>query len=131
MLDLAGISFKIPRNYTIDIRNSSEDCFRLIPPEADFILELRAERDIDGTEAELQSILEDMEPVILRPVSPLTLNGLSGHHAVYSGRRFQYYAAWLTSLPSAALSITVTSEGNILDMDTAALLAALDPKSLL
>lgn len=125
-----GISFKIPDGYFLDSTygEESDNTIHLYSPDESFALELRVQEDCDGSAAELESVISDLTPTVVYPIAPLAVNGLSGHHATYRNRRTQYYEAWFDIENDTALSVVVETKGDILDVDAAALIAAVDPR---
>ena len=124
-----GISFQIPEGFFFDPVEGCDvlNTIRLFAPDDSFALELRIEEDCVGSEAELASVIHDLEPTLVYPIAPLTINGLQGHHATYRCRRTQYYEAWLDIGEETALSLIIETRGDILNVGTAAVLAAVDP----
>lgn len=125
-----GISFQIPEGFFFDPVEGCDvlNAIRLFAPDESFTLELRMEEDCMGSEQELASVIHDLEPALVYPIAPLTVNGLQGHHATYRCRRTQYYEAWLEIGEGNALSLIIETHGDILDIDTAAVVAAVDPR---
>lgn len=125
-----GISFQIPDGYYFDSTpgEESENTIHLCAPDESYGIEIRVEEDCDGSEAELESVISDLTPTIVYPIAPLVVNGLCGHHTTYRNRRTQYYEAWFDMEDGVALSVVVETKGDILDVDAAALVAAIDPR---
>lgn len=125
------ISFQIPEGFFFDPVEGTDvlNTIRLFAPDDSFTLELRIEKDCAGLELELASAIHDLEPALVYPIAPLTINGLPGSHATYRCRRIQCYEAWFEIGEGTALSLIIETHGDILDIDTAALVAAVDPKN--
>lgn len=128
----ANISFQIPEGFFFDPVEGCDiaDTIRLFAPDDSFTLELQIEKDCMGTEEELASVIHDLEPNLVHPIAPLTVNDLQGHHATYRCRRTQYYEAWFDIGKGSALNFIVSTHGDILDVDTAAVVDAVDLKRL-
>ena len=125
-----GVSFQIPDGFFLDSTygEESDNTIHLYSSDETFTLELRVEEDCDGAEAELESVISDLSPTVVYPIAPITVNGLSGHHATYRNRRTQYYEAWFDVDDGVALSMVVETKGDILNVDAKALVAAVDPR---
>ena len=125
-----NISFQIPDGFYYDSapREESDNLIYLHPADESYDLQLRIEEDCDGSKAELDSVIYDLSATVVYPVAPISCGGLSGHHATYRSRRTQYYEAWFDLEDGRALTIVVETKGNILDVDTKALVANVDPK---
>jgi hypothetical protein len=126
-----GISFQIPDGYFFDSGRKDEGdiLFRLHAPDQSFAIDVRIEMDLDGILTEMQNMLDDFGSDIVYPPAPLQMNGLHGYHTTYRNRRSQSYEAWFDLGAENALSLTLTTRSNILDIDTAAVLAAIDPRA--
>ena len=126
-----GVSFQIPDGYFFNSEpgGESDNFIQLYAPDQTFTVDIRIEKDCDEVIAELQSVLDDLDPTIVYPPAPLQMNGLTGCHATYRNRRSQSYEAWFELGSETALSMTLTTPGNILDIDTAAVLSAIDPRA--
>lgn len=122
------ISFQIPEGFFLDSRPEllANNSIRLYATDESFSLELRVEMDCDSAEQELASVIHDMEPTVIYNVAPLTVNGLRGHYATFRCQRTQYYEAWFDLEEGTAFSIVVETHGDILAVDTAAVVAAID-----
>ena len=125
-----GISFQIPDGYFLDSTpgEESDNTIRLYAPDESFAVELRVEEDCDGSQAELASVIHDLTPTVVYPIAPITVNGLSGHHATYRNRRTQYYEVWFDIDDGVALSLVVETKGDILDVDANTLVTSVDPR---
>lgn len=124
------ISFQIPDDFILAPGDGTSiaETLRLYAPDQSFILELRVEEDCMTSALELDSVIHDLEPTVVHPIEPLTVNGLHGHHATYRCRRTQYYEAWFDMEKGRALNLIIETHGDILAVDTAAVLAAVDPR---
>ena len=125
-----GVSFQIPDGYFLDSGRTDESdiLLRLHAPDQSHTIEIRIEKDIDGILTEMQNMLYDFGADTVYPPAPLQMNDLTGCHATYQNRRSQSYEAWFELGSETALSLTLTTPGNILDIDTAAVMAAIDPR---
>ncbi|MBQ4624317.1 MAG: hypothetical protein IJB51_07240 [Clostridia bacterium] len=125
-----GVSFQIPDGYFIDLVPGIEfdNGVRLLSPDESFSVELRVEEDCEGAVKELTSVLNDLEPVEICSVEPITMNGLSGYHATYRCLRYQFYEAWFDVDKTTALSLAVETQGDIMDIDVGAIVADVDPR---
>ena len=125
-----GVSFQIPDGYFLDSGRTDEGdiLLHLHAPDQSFTIDVRIEKDIDGILTEMQSMLYDFGSDIVYPPAPLQINDLTGYHTTYRNRRTQSYAAWFALDTETALSLTLTTPGNILDIDTPAVMAAIDPR---
>lgn len=124
-----GISFQIPEGFFFDPIEGCDvlNTIRLFAPDDSFTLELRIEEDCLGSDLELASVIRDLEPTMVYPIASLNINDLQGHHATYRCRRRQYYEAWFDIGEERALRLIIETRGDILDVDTAVLVAAVDP----
>lgn len=104
-----------------------EHCLLLFDENDTFTLELRLEEDCDSSDQELRTILHGLSPIVLQPVTPVVINGMFGHYTVYRSRRTQHYRAWLNMNRGTAFTIDISTTGDISDIDTATLLAEVDP----
>lgn len=125
-----GVSFQIPDGYFIDLVPGIEidNGVRLLSPDESFSVELRVEEDCEGAVKELSSVLNDLEPVEICSVGPIAINELSGYHATYRCLRHQYYEAWFDVDETIALSLVVETQGDIMDIDVATIVAVVDPR---
>lgn len=124
------ISFQIPDGYFLnfDPEMVGDNGVRLYSPDQSYTVELRLEEDCDGSARELTAIIQDLQPTVVYSLAPLTVNNVSGHHTTYRGLRHQHYEAWFDVDGTTALSLVVETQGDILKIDTAALVAAVDPR---
>lgn len=124
------ISFQIPDGFYFNSEpgEESDNTLNLCDPDETFTLELRVEEDCDGSAVELESVINDLAPTVVYPIAPLTINGLSGHHVTYRNRRTQYYEAWFDMADDASFSLIISTAGDILDIDAAAIVTAIDPR---
>lgn len=127
-----GASFEIPDGFYFDSETNEDtpNLLKIVAPDESYTVEVRIEEDCDGTDEELASVIDDLSPEVVYPVAPLLMNGLAGHHATYRNRRTQYYEAHF-GLPDGTthLLILISTAGDILDVDTAALMAAIAPRA--
>ena len=125
-----GVSIQIPDGYFLDSgrTDAGDILLRLHTPDQSHTIEIRIEKDLDGILTEMQNMLDDFGSDVVYPPAPLTMNGLNGYHTTYRLRRSQSYAAWFALDAENVLSLTLTTRSSILDIDTAAVLAAIDPR---
>lgn len=126
-----GVSFQIPDGYFLNSEPGgvTDNFIQLYSPDHSLTVDIRVERDIDGVQAELQRMLDEFESIIAHPIAPLQINGLNGCHVTYLNRRSQTYEAWFELDAENALTLVLNTPGSILDIDTAALVAAIDPRA--
>ena len=119
------ISFQIPEGFFFDPVEGDDaaEALQFFSPDDSFTLELRIEEDCMGSEGELASVIHDLEPTVVYPIAPLTVNGLQGHHAAYRCRRAQYYEAWFDIGDGSALRLIIKTRDDIRGVDTAAVVA--------
>lgn len=124
-----GISFQIPDGclFHAGAAMEEEHCLVLFDADETFTLELRIEEDCDSSDKELRTILHDLSPIVLQPVTPMVINGLFGHYTIYRSRRTQHYMVWLNINRETAFTIDISTTGDISAIDTAALVTAVDP----
>lgn len=125
-----GVSFQIPDGYFLNSEPGEEkdDMLYLYAPDKSFHVMMQIEEDCDGSADELETVLDDMAATVVYPISPVAVNGLSGHHTTYRTKRTQYYEVWFDISVGVALSIVIETYGDIMDIDTAAVIAAIDPR---
>lgn len=126
----ANVSFQIPEGYFLDTdpEENANNCIRLWDPDKRYSVEIRVDDNTRGSEMELAYVLQGMNPRILNPIRPTTINGLSGHHATYRNTRTQYYEIWLDIDADVALLILVVTKEDILKLDVASVISAIDPR---
>ena len=126
-----GVSFQIPDGYFFDSGRKDEGdiLLRLHAPDQSFAIDVRIEMDLDGILTEMQNMLDDFGSDVVYPPAPLQMNGLNGYHTTYRNHRSQSYEAWFELDAENALSLTLTTRSDILAIDTAAVLAAIDPRA--
>lgn len=126
-----GGSFQLPDGYVID-SITEDDTVIFIPiyaPDRSLFIDIRFEKTINAVLVALPRMLEDFVQTIINPVTPLMMNDLTGCHVTYQRSRTQGYEAWFDLDAGYALTIEFRTHGNILDIDTAALLAEIDPRA--
>lgn len=126
-----GVSFRIPDDFFLDSVPDVKSGNRvlLVAPDRNYSVEIRIEEDTDGSEFELQTEIEDLAPKMVHSIAPIAINGLSGFHATYRNRRSQGYAVWFDlNNGSDCLNIVVSTQGNIENIDTAAIIIDIDPR---
>ena len=123
-------SFKIPDGYFIDTEPGMEadECIHLWGPNGDYSVEVRMHTDSANAEASLESVLNGMRPTILKPVSPISINNMTGYEATYRHTRNQYYELWLDIDEGVTMCIVILTSKDILQVDSAAVTAAIDPQ---
>ena len=109
-----GFAFALPDGFLLN--TEPMECFPLgfgawTPGEEKIYVEWQIEVGCHGTYEELRELFIDdsgMSP--LNHISPIIINGLSGHHVMYSDRSGQRYEMRLSSGDGNELSFRVTSE---------------------
>ena len=86
------------------------------------------EEDSEDSEAELESLIADLKANVVYPISPISVKGLSGFHVTYRSIRTQYYEARFDIAEGGTFLLVVDTNGDILDIDCAALLSSVDPR---
>lgn len=126
----ANLSFQIPEDYFLDTdpEEDANNCIRLWAPGKHYSVVIRVDENSRGSEMELAYVLQGMNPKILHPIRPISVNGLSGHHATYRNTRTQYYELWLNVDADVTLLILVVTKEDILKTDVDAVIAAIDPR---
>lgn len=122
------ISFQIPEGFFLDSCPEllSDNAIHLYAPDESFALELTFMECSKGSGLGLVSEIHAMESTSVYFIEPITVSGLSGHHAAYVTEGVQYYEARLDIEESVAFVLTVVTEGDIQDIDVAAVVAAVD-----
>lgn len=123
-------SYQIPDGYFIDTNpdEDTDDYMRLVSPNETFSVDIRLEQDCERSDGELASIIHDITATVVYPTSPIELNGLQGHHATYRTKQSQYYEARFDLPDSQALCLLIITAGDILSIDTTAVVAAIAPR---
>ena len=110
-----GASVAIPDSFFFDTdpENFTSECVALYSPAEDYGLVFSV-YDMEGeTDAALFSILSDCESYkIFQPVSPIFINGLAGHYAVYASLRNSYFEARFQLNGDRQLVVLVQTEDN-------------------
>ena len=90
-------SFAILENFYLKSETDGEadNFITLVSPDESFSVDLSIIENSEGAYEELVSVIEDMVPSIVYPISPISINGIHGYHATYSTKRTQYYEEWL------------------------------------
>ena len=129
-LNVHKVSFQIPDGYFINTVPGMEadDFIHLESPDHGHIVDVRFYQNCAGPKEELVSVVEGMNATMLRPVTDVEVGGLLGCHATYRMVKSQYYELWLISEPGIAMCIGVNTEDEILNVDVAAIVAAIDPQ---
>ena len=129
-LNPGQVSFQIPEGYYIDTDPElvSDNSLHLYSPDMLHRLDLQIVTTSKGSSEELASVLRDMKHTLVRPISLLFINGLTGVHAAYRSEGTQYYEAWLDIAKGVSMLILVSSKWSIEKIDTAAIVAAVDPR---
>ncbi len=127
-----GASFEIPDGFYFDSETGDDtpNQIKFVAPDEYYEVEIRVEEDCDGTDEELASVIHDLSPEVVYPIAPLLMNGLAGHHVTYRNRRTQYYEArFALADGTSQLMVLASTAGDILNVDTAALMAGVDPRA--
>lgn len=124
------VSFQIPEGFYIDTEPElvSDNSLHLYSPDMLYRLDLQIVTTSNGSSEELASVLRDMKHTLVRPTLLLSINGLTGVHAAYRSEGTQYYEAWLDIATGVSMLILVSSKLSIEKIDTAAIVAAVDPR---
>ena len=90
----AGISFQLPDGFFLETcpEESYSNGFMLYPPEGDFWLQIIVSSDCMDAKKEFEFFFSDI--VDLKPqtdITPISLTGLSGYQAIYTGSGHTYY----------------------------------------
>lgn len=125
-----NFSFQIPDGFYLDSEpgEESDNFLWLWFPNGKYALTLHVLNDCSDTKSELESVIADMTPEWSSPIEPITVNGFHGHHAAYHQCHPHYYEVWLQIADSAAFNIVMENPNGVLDADTAAVIAAIDPR---
>jgi len=100
----------------------------LVSPDKRFSVDLSIIEDSEGAYEELVSVIEDMAPSIVYPISPISINGIQGYHATYRAKRTQYYEAWLDIDSGVTFNLVIETTGDILSIDCTKLFADVAPQ---
>lgn len=124
------VSFQIPEGYFIDTAPEliSDNFLHLYAPDMSFFIDIHVYTESKDSTAELSSVLRDMKHTLAHPVSIISINGLTGVHAAYRAQGTQYYEAWLDVEKDVTLLILLSAKSHIEKIDTASIVAAIDPR---
>lgn len=127
-----GVSFRFPEGYALRTKTEciAEEYLFFIPPENTFVLELRIDHDCEPSNSELTDTLQNLGTDIVRQITPITLNGLHGHYAIYRGIRTQFYHARFDLPQNYALDFLISTPENILDVKIDKVFDVLDLKAI-
>lgn len=127
----SGISFRIPDGYYYNSTTGEErpNKLTLHDPAEKYTLDIALCEETQSALGEITFIMDDMKLPLVTPITKIEINGLSGYDVTYQDRRYGYYEMWLDA-PSAGacLNIIITIDGNIQEVETAAVVAAIDPR---
>ncbi len=90
------VSFLLPDGFYFedDPDINVEHGFCAWPPEKDYLCSWNFYEDCWGSKAELENWLSpECGFISLTPITPIQMNGLSGHFLLYKNRQAQYYEA--------------------------------------
>lgn len=123
-----NVSFQIPDGFFLDANpdEDTDDYLKLVAPDESYSIDIRFYQDSMDAKAELESVIHDLRAEIFYPVAPIIMGGLPGYHATYRDRRTQYYEAWFDIEESFTLDMVFYTKCDILSIDTAAVVAAID-----
>lgn len=94
-LSCDGVSFAIPDGFYLNDKtdDGAENGICLLSPDQTFRLDIGIEHFVYPSQKELADVLGEMGYQVLSDIQSITINGLHGHYAAYSGRQHQYYEA--------------------------------------
>lgn len=121
-----GISFEIPDGFYLETApgTETEDKICLYSPDQEYDLGIGVERDCASSADELAICMRESR--VIEPITPVVVNGISGHHAVYGYRRDQYYELRLDIDDGFLFTFVIHTNDNILDYkDRPEILAAI------
>ena len=123
-----NISFQIPDGYYLDSDPEMPDknSIWLVSPTLDFRVAITITTCSEDTISALNSSISDMNPELIAPIAPISVNGLRGHHASYRLIRPRYYEAYLDLGLGELLNILIWSYDDSIYTKTAGIIASLD-----
>jgi len=124
------VSFQIPEGYFIDTAPEliSDNFLHLYAPDLSFFLDVHVYTESKESAAELTSVLRDMKHTLVQPISIISINGLTGVHAAYRAEGTKYYEVWLDVEKNVTLLLLLSTKLPIEKIDTASIVAAVDPR---
>ena len=123
-----NISFQIPDGYYLDSDPEMPDknSIWLLSPTLDFRIAITIMRSNKDTLSALSDSISDMNPELIAPIAPISINGLHGHHASYRLIRPRYYEMYLDLGHGELLNIVVWCTDDSIYDKTAEVIANLD-----
>ena len=115
-----NVSIKFPENYDIGMNFDdweNDSGLFAFNQEQHYCIHWRVEADRNGTEKDLQEILDD-DYKIISPIEPFIKNGFNGHQALYTSEsgRSQYFERRYNLKNGKQLLFLIESHTNIKDI---------------
>lgn len=110
-----GFAFELPDGFLLN--TEPMECFprgfgAWAPGNEEIYVEWQIEMGCNGTYEELRELFMDGSGMFrINDISPIIVNGLPGHHVIYSDRSGQRYEIRLSSGEGNELSFRVKAEG--------------------
>lgn len=124
-----NFSFAILENFYLKSETDGEadNFITLVSPDESFSVDLSIIENSEGAYEELVSVIEDMVPSIVYPISPISINGIQGYHATYRTKITQYYEAWLDIESGVTFNFVIETHRDILSVNCTKFFADIAP----